>query len=147
MKTLTTLSQKRTVASRIKKTFCVCLWGLYKQVFRRNIVLRKFTLSQCIREHANISLSHIESQQKLPLKIGVDSRRGNFLILADDNTGFTVATEDYVKGAVPYFRNKTNCLFALVITDMTCTCAESLFSRLINIQYASTGLVSPLIGM
>ena len=44
--------------------------------------------------------------------IGVHAQRENFLIQAHDDIGFTVATEDYVKRAVQYFKTKlTVCLF------------------------------------
>ena len=111
----------------------------------RDIIVSEFRFSQSIREHTNTFLSRIQSQETNTTLIGVHIRRGDFLIQAHVDMGYTVATEDYVKKAVQYFQNKFNCLFVIATTDRTW--AESVFSRLINIEYVFTGIDSPYIDM
>ena len=59
--------------------------------------------------------------------------------------GYALATEGYVERAVQYFQNKFNCLPVIATTDRTW--AESVFSKLINIQYVFIGVDSPYIDM
>ena len=111
----------------------------------RDIIVSEFRFSKSIREHTDTFLSHIQSQKTSTTLIGVHIRRGDFLIQAHVDMGYTVATKDYVKKAVQYFQNKFNCLFVIATTDWTW--AESLFSNLTNIQYVFTGIDSPYIDM
>ena len=58
---------------------------------------------------------------------------------------FRVVTQDYVKKVVQYFQGKFNCLIVIATTNRTW--AESVFSKLVNNQYVSTGIGSPFISM
>ena len=111
----------------------------------RNIIVSEFRFSQSIKEHTNSFLSHIKSLNTSTMLIGVHIRRGDFLVQAHVDKGYTVATEDYVKKAVYYFQNKFKCFFVIATNDRTWT--ESVFSSLINIQYIFTGTGSPYIDM
>ena len=77
--------------------------------------------------------------------IGVHAQRENIPIQAHDDMDYTVATQDYVKKVVQYFQDKFNCLFVIATNNRTS--AESVFSKLVNIQYVSTGIGSPSISM
>ena len=107
----------------------------------RDIILSEFRFNQFIREHTNTFLSQIKSGKTNTTLIGIHIRRGDFLIQAKVDLGYTVATEDYLRKAVQYFQNKFNCLFVIATNDRVW--AESLFSKIVNIQYVFTGTSSP----
>ena len=109
----------------------------------RDIIVREFQFNQSIREHTNNFLSQIKSSNSSTMLIGVHIRRGDFLVQAHVDMGYTVATEDYVKKAVQYFQDKFNCIFVIATNDRTW--AESVFSNLVNIEYVFTGIDSPYI--
>ena len=111
----------------------------------RDIIVSEFRFSQSVREHTNTFLSHIQSKKTSTTLIGVHIRRGDFLIQTHVDMGYAVATEDYVKKAVQYFQNKFNCIFVIATNDRTW--ADSVFSKLTNIQYVFTGTDSPYIDM
>ena len=109
----------------------------------RDIIVREFQFNQSIREHTNYFLSQIKSSNSSTMLIGVHIRRGDYLVQAHVDMGYTVATEDYVKKAVRYFQDKFNCIFVIATNDRTW--AESVFSKLVNIEYVFTGINSPYI--
>ena len=109
----------------------------------RDIIVREFQFNQSIREHTNNFLSQIKSSNSSTMLIGVHIRRGDFLVQAHVDMGYTVVTEDYVKKAVRYFQDKFNCIFVIATNDRTW--AESVFSNLVNIEYVFTGISSPYI--
>ena len=111
----------------------------------RDIIVNEFRFSQSIREYTNNFLSQIRASNTFTTIIGVHIRRGDFLVQAHIDMGYTVATEAYVKKAVQYFQDKFNCYFVIATNDRTW--AESVFSSLINIQYVFTGIDSPYIDM
>ena len=85
----------------------------------RDIIVREFQFNQSIREHTNNFLSQIKSSNSSTMLIGVHIRRGDFLVQAHVDMGYTVATEDYVKKAVRYFQDKFNCIFVIATNDRT----------------------------
>ena len=111
----------------------------------REIIRSEFRFSQSIREYTNNFLSQIKSLNRSTMLIGVHIRRGDFLVQAHVDMGYTAATEDYVKKAVQYFQDKFNCFFVIATNDKAW--AESVFASLTNIQYIFTGIDSPYIDM
>ena len=134
----------RITAFGKQKFIFIWIFSKYFQKYQ-DIIVSEFRFSQSIREQTHTFLSQIKFLNRNTTLIGVHIRRGDFLIQAHVELGYTVAIQDYVRKAVQYFQNKFNCLFVIATNDRTW--AGSVFSNLNNIQYVFSATESPSIDM